>query len=317
MIKGKKLFFAVSIVLIIASLFLAACSSKKDSNSVTIKIGAPHYGEPVLTANMAKLLLEDRTEHNIQLITNLGTTSIILDQALRSNEIDIAALLWSGGTTGTQHPKFLEEGLVDPNDPKWRDVDTVLAFLREKGPEVLNREYIGPLGFENTYAIVVTKETAARYNLEKMSDLKGLSQDFIVGMDDSYMDWPIVGYPFMLEWYELEPFKQTVQMNIGLLYEAVAQGDLDVGIVYSTDSRIGIYDLVWLEDDLDLYYPYDAVYGVSLDILEKAPEIRDVLGELTNRIDISDIHRMNAEVDVEERDPEEVAKEFLEEIGLL
>ena len=232
-------------------------------------------------------------------------------QALRSKEADIASLY----RRRSRHPPLLILPMPICG-PKWRDPDSY-PTLQERVPETQGRKWLPPLGWNNTYAVTVSRELAEKYNLEKVSDLQGLSQELIIGMDDAYMDREIDGYYPLLELYELEPFKQTVSMQINLLYQALKEGQVDVGIAYSSDARIYAYDLVWLEDDRNLYPPYHAAYGVNLDALERAPEIEEVLGQLSGKIDIETIRRLNYEADINGRDEKEVALEFLQEIGLL
>ena len=115
-----------------------------------------------------------------------------------------------------------------------------------------------PPGLNNTYAVTVSRQLAEEYNLEKISDLQGLSQDLTIGMDDAYLEREIDGYYPLLEFYELEPFKKPVSMQINLLYKAIQERQVDVGVAYSSDARIFAYDLVWLEDDRNLYPPFHA-----------------------------------------------------------
>lgn len=300
------------LVLVFSAFVLGGCTPKEEET--TLKIGAQNYAEVIIMAYAAEALIEDQTDYNVEVIPRLGSV-VVLEQALSSKEIDIASLFFTGGATGILHPDFADE--VDLRDPKWRDPDYIWNFLQERVPETQGRKWLPPLGWNNTYAVTVSRELAEKYNLEKVSDLQGLSQDLIIGMDDAYMDREIDGYYPLLELYELEPFKQTVNMQINLLYQALKEGQVDVGIAYSSDARIYAYDLVWLEDDRHLYPPYHAAYGVNLDALERAPEIEEVLGQLSGKIDIETIRRLNYEVDINGRDEKEVALEFLQEIGLL
>ena len=131
------------------------------------------------------------------------------------------------------------------------------------------------------------------------------------------MEREIDGYYPLLEFYELEPFKKTVSMQINLLYKAIKERQVDVGVAYSSDARIFAYDLVWLEDDRNLYPPFHAAYCVTTEALERAPEIKEILEQLSGKVDIDTILRLNYEVDINDREEEEVALEFLREIGLL
>lgn len=304
---------ATLLILLLLALLPAGCGVAPDGQ-VVVRIGAQNYAEVITSAYIAQALIEDRTDYRVEVIPRLGG-AIILEEALRSGDVNIGSLLFTGGGGGILHPAFADE--VDLADPRWRDAEYVLQFLIERSPDDLGRIVIPPLGWENTYAVTVRKETAEQYNLNKISDLKGLTAAMVIGMDDAYLDREIDGYYPLLEAYGLEPFRDTVSMQINLLYRALSDGHVDVGVVYSSDARVHAYDLLWLEDDLNFYPPYEAFYGVNVSLVEQAPEIVDILTLLSGKIDIDTIRRLNYEVDINDRDHQEVAVEFLKKIGLL
>jgi osmoprotectant transport system substrate-binding protein len=308
-----KRFVALMLMTVLLGMVMAGCSPKSDE--VTLKIGAQNYAEVIIMAYMAEALIEDQTDYNVEVVSRLASV-IVLDQAMQTGDVDIASLFFTGGASGILHPKLVDK-VGDINDPKWRDAKTVFEFVQKNSAEELSRQWLEPLGYENTYAVTVRKSMAEEYNLKAISDLKGLSADLIIGMDDAYMDREIDGYQPMLAKYELEPFKQAVTMQINLLYQAIRDEQVDVGVAYSTDARIHAYDLVWLDDDRSLYPPFEAAYAVNLSTLEKAPEVAEVLGQLSGKIDVETIQRLNYEVDIKQRDHQEVAIEYLKEIGLL
>ncbi len=302
----------ILIVIIVITLILSGCTKKEEK--VEIKIGTQNYAEVIIAAHMAKELIENQTNYKVEVVPPLGANAII-EPAMQKDEINIASLVWTGGSLGVLHPAFENE--VDLRDVKWRDAHYVWQFLEEHSPEILKRIILPPLGWENTYAITVRKETAEKYGLKKVSDLRGLSSNFIMGLDEVYLDREIDGYYPLLEWYQLEPFKKTVSMQVNLLYMALKEKQVDVGVAYSSDARVYAYDLVWLEDDLNFYPPYEGTYGINLSLIEKAPEIPDILRQLSGKIDIETIRKLNYEVDINGKSHEDVARIFLEEIGLL
>lgn len=311
----KQLFVSTLLILalLLPTLIVSGCSPAKDDGN-TIKIGAQNYAEVIIMAYAAQALIEDQSDYQVEVIPRLGS-AIVLDQAMLAKEVDIGSLLFTGGGSGILHPQFADE--VDLREPKWRDADFIWDFLQERAPEAQGRVWLPPLGWNNTYAVTVTRDFAEEHGLEKVSDLKGLTQDLIIGMDDAYMDRELDGYEPLLELYELEPFQKAVAMQINLLYKAIAEKQVDVGIAYSSDARVHAYDLVWLEDDRQLYPPYHAAFGINIDLMERAPEVAEILQQLSGKIDIDTIRRLNYEVDINKRDEKEVALEFLQEIGLL
>jgi osmoprotectant transport system substrate-binding protein len=106
-------------------------------------------------------------------------------------------------------------------------------------------------------------------------------------------------------------------MDIGLVYKAVANGEVDVVLAYSTDARLQEYDLVTLEDDKHFFPPYGASPVVRNDTLEQYPELADVINKLAGKIDTQTMTSLNYKGDVEQLDPAEIAREFLIEQGLV
>ena len=304
---------ALLVLILILALPLAACQKK--SEMVTLKIGAQNYAEVITLAYMAEALIEDQSDYEVEVVPRLGSV-VVLDQAMQTGDVDIASLFFTGGASGLLHPDIVKQ-VENINDPQWRDATVVFDFVREKSRATLKREWLEPLGYENTYAITVRRAMAEQYNLKKVSDLQGLSADLIIGMDDAYMDRAIDGYQPLLALYELDPFAKTVTMQINLLYQAIRDQQVDVGVAYSSDARIYAYDLVWLEDDRNLYPPFEAAYAVNLSALEKAPGIDTILSQLSGQIDIETIRQLNYEVDINQRDHKEVALEFLKNRKIL
>lgn len=299
--------------IVILGVILTGCSQKTDE--ITLKIGAQNYAEVIIMAYMAEALIEDQTDYSVEVISRLAS-AVVLDQAMQTEDVDIASLFFTGGATGLLHPKLADQ-IEDYTDPKWRDPETVYQFVSEKSIEALKRQWIEPLGYENTYAITVRRSMAEEYNLKTISDLFAISSELIIGMDDAYMEREIDGYKPLLATYELKPFKRAITMQINLLYQAIRDEQVDVGVAYSSDARVHAYDLVWLEDDRNLYPPFEAAYAVNLSALEKAPEIVGILSQLSGKIDIETIRKLNYEADINQRDHKEVAIEFLKNEGLL
>jgi len=304
---------AVLLAILVLSLGLPGCRGEDEDSTLTV--GAQNYAEVIIMAYMAEALIEDRTDVEVEVVARLGSAAV-LDQAMQTGDVDIGSLVFTGGSTGLMHPRMLEI-VEDIRDPKWRDAATVFQFVKEHSPEALGRIWIDPLGYENTYAVVVKRDLAEARGLKRISDLKGMTGEMIIGMDDAYMDREIDGYYPLLDLYGLDPFKDTVSMQINLLYQALRDDQVTVGVAYSTDARIHAYDLVWLEDDLKLYPPFEAAYGVNLSVLDQVPEVPEILGVLSGKIDIDTIRRLNYEVDIEQRDHKEVALEFLKTHGYI
>src|SRR5690606_37960424 len=170
-------------------------------------------------------------------------------------------------------------------------------------------------GMNNTYSIAVRRETADELGLVTMSDLAEHAGDMTLGTDNEF---PVRqdGLPGYQETYGYE-FGDVRQGDIGLMYSALAEGDVDVITSYATDGRIPALDLVLLEDDNNFFPPYYGAPVVRQDLLEEAPEVEDILNQLAGKIDNDTMARFNARVDDDGVEPAEAARELLEEQGLI
>ena len=174
-------------------------------------------------------------------------------------------------------------------------------------------DLLSPLGFNNTYAIAMRRSDAQARGLRSLSGLKG--RGLRCGFDLEFADRPD-GYPGLLRRYG-EFCRETKQMNPGLLYAALANGELDAISAYATDGRIRTLDLVVLEDDRNFFPPYDAAVLAGPKLFRKAPGLAEKLESLAGSIDDAEMARLNAEVDSKKRRAAEVAREFLTGKGLL
>ena len=159
---------------------------------------------------------------------------------------------------------------------------------------------------------MVTKETAEKYQLTKVSDLKNVASELKAGFDSAWLDRKGDGYEGFVEEYGFD-FGKVFPMQIGLVYDAVNAGKMDVVLGYSTDGRIASYDLVVLEDDLHFFPPYDCSIVVGEDLLKQVPELDGILSKLSGKIDTKTMQKLNYEVDDNLLEPETVAKRFLQQ----
>lgn len=173
------------------------------------------------------------------------------------------------------------------------------------------------LGFDNTYAIAATRQTAEEYQLSKVSDLKAVAGELVFGAEQGFftLEGSMKYGPFC-EYYGLN-FKDDVSVDIGLKYAAIQNGSFDVTEVYATDGLNVDADLVILEDDLEFFPEYNGIYLIRNEILMDYPEIEDTLNLLAGRISTEDMSYMTYQVDVNGASVDDAAKSFLEERGLI
>ncbi|WP_102029106.1 osmoprotectant update ABC transporter permease/substrate-binding subunit OpuFB [Salirhabdus sp. Marseille-P4669] len=296
----KSLLTLGSIVVIALVIVLAPLFANQNKEIVIAgKLGA----EPEILINMYKLLIEEETDLQVELKPGLGKTSFVFN-ALTSESIDIYPEF-----TGTAISEFLKETANST------DREAVYQQAKEGLYEKFNLVMLEPMQYNNTYALAVTKELAEQYNLETISDLKAIEDEVRAGFTLEFSDRED-GYRGIQSLYGIA-FPNLVTMEPKLRYVAVESGDINLVDAYSTDSELQQYDLSVLQDDQDLFPPYQGAPLLRKETADEYPEVVNALNKLAGKITDDEMREMNYEVNVEGKRPFEVAKEFLAAEGLL
>ena len=292
-------------VLIIAAMVMAwrvqAQHSKTLGSGATIQIGTKEFSESYILGHMMGLLIEDKTELNVNQLALGGT--MICHQALINGEIDIYPEY-----TGTALMAILEHDVIT-------DPPEVYKLVSRIYPERFGATWLAPFGVNNAYTITVRREDAEKYGWKKVSDLAPMADQLTAGFEPEFNERPD-GYPGLRKLYGFA-FGTMNEMDPGLMYSAIAEGKVDVICAFATDGRIPAYDLQVLEDDRQFFPPYFAAPLVRTEILERYPEVRRALAPLGNLIDNRTMQKLNYEVDEKKRPPVDVAREFLLEKKLI
>ena len=157
-----------------------------------------------------------------------------------------------------------------------------------------------------------TEELAKKENLETVSDLHKIAPQLDLGVDNSWLNRKGDGYPAFTKEYGYS-FGKAFPMQLGLVYQAVKSGKMDVVLAYSTDGRIKAFHLKTLKDDKNFFPPYDASPVIREDVLRKHPELDEILQSLVGKINNEAMTELNYQADVKKKEPATVAKEFLEQ----
>jgi glycine betaine/choline ABC-type transport system substrate-binding protein len=176
-------------------------------------------------------------------------------------------------------------------------------------------EWTEPLGFNNTFAVLVRSDDARKFNLKNISDAAKISPQWRAGFGQDFMS-RADGYPGFARTYGFH-FAEIREMDLSLTYRALAEKQVDLIAGNSTDGLISRYGLVQLVDDRHYFPPYDAVPVVRRATLEQHAEIRDALRQLGGILSVAEMRKLNYAVDGEKRPAREVAREFLETKGIL
>jgi len=295
--------------LLLVGVFLVAgagCRASGGGEKETLVIASQNYAEPQILSEMIKQLLEAKLGVTVEHKRNFqGSTAV--HQALEKGDVQIY-----NSYTGTQFTGILGMDVTD----EWKDRQKVYEYVRDKFHEKYGIKVFEPYGFNNTFALAVRKETAEKLGFEKISDLVSHAPEMTVATDPTFQERKGDGWDDLVKTYGLD-FKEAKGMSYDLMYHALKAGDVDAAVAYSTDGRIVAFDLVVLEDDKNFFPPYDGALFVKEDLLEKHPEISEIVAPLIGSFDEETMSRLNSEVDVNKKDPSDVAREYLKEKGLL
>jgi len=229
--------------------------------------------------------------------------SYICQQALLAGRIDLYVEYTGTALTAILH------------DPLQSDSAAVLQRVRSEYQRRFGLEVLPSLGFNNTFAIVVRGEDARRLHLSTISDAAPFAREWQAGFGYEFMERPD-GFAGLARTYGLA-FRETPRiLDLGLLYRALLEKQVDLVAGNSTDGLLAARDLTMLVDDKHYFPPYEAVPVVRADALARFPEMRAALLELAGKINDEEMRRMNYEVDGEHRDIADVAREFLRAKGL-
>lgn len=298
----KKINRKFILVIAMLSIFISGCTlpGLGGAGKNTIAVGTMSTSESQIMGNIVRLLIEHYTDAKVELVNNLGT-SIVAHKAMLNGDVDISATRY----TGTDLAGAL--GMDPVKDPK-----QALQIVQREFQERFDQTWFDSYGFANSYAFTITREMAEKENIETVSDLEPLVSDLKLGVDNSWLKREGDGYEGFVEEYGFE-FGKTFPMQIGLVYQAAANGEMDAVLAYTTDGRIKAFNLKVLKDDKRFFPPYDTSLVASNEILRKHPELKEILQKLSGKIDTEKMQELNYEADGKLREPSIIAKEFLEE----
>ena len=261
-----------------------------------VVVASKPFGESYLLAEMFAQLLEGRGIP-VQRRPGMGATEILF-QALRTDAIDV-------------YPEYTGTGLVAILHESADRAD-VLRHVSRRFAELYGIRWLAPLGFENTYAIAVRKETAARFHLTSLSDLARASPNLAAGLTADFIGRSD-GLPGLARTYGMR-FREVRPLAPALKYQALANGAVDVIDGYSTDGLLARFDLVTLVDDRGFFPPYDAAAVVSPRLAREYPEAVAALSTLSGRLDVQRMRALNQRVEVDGEPVAAVARGALREI---
>lgn len=284
-----------SLVLILSGCGFPGLNSSTDN---TVRIAAQSTTEQQIVAAIDKQMIGHYTSLKVTVIQNLGSANVSF-AALKNGDADISAIRYNG----TDLTDILNK--KTSHNPS-KDNRLVVSQFKKKYHMI----YLPSYGFADTYSWMVTQQTAKKYHLNNVSDMKKYSSTMKAGIDQSWRDRKGDGYDGFQAIYGFG-FKSLYSMQIGLVYDALEAGKMDAVLGYSTDGRISSYNLKMLKDDKHFFPPYQASPVATEAILKKHPELKPVLEKLAGKISVKTMQKLNYQVDNDLDEPDVVAKRFL------
>ena len=292
--QSRLLLAAAALVILVAGFFYVSAPNSSEHAS-RVAVGSKDFTESVILAEIIAQMLEKRgvaVDRTFELGGNLP------HDALLAGKINIYPEY-----TGTAYTAILRY-------PVNTDPVQVIEQVKKDYAGKFNLVVSEPLGFENTFAILVRGAEARRLQLKTVSDTiphavkwrAGFGQDFMTRDD---------GYPGFSKAYSLQFAERPREMDLSLTYIALQSGQVDLIAGNSTEGRIAAMDLVQLEDDRRYFPPYEAVYIARRDTVDKVGPLRESLTRLAGVITTDEMRQMNYEVDANKRAPAEVVREWL------
>jgi osmoprotectant transport system substrate-binding protein len=291
---------------IVAGLIVGFCVSAGIAGCTRedpITVGSKNFTEQVVLGEIVAQHLEHRLARRIDRKLNLGGT-MLAHQALVRGEIDLYPEY-----TGTALTTILK--LPPTSDPA-----STTALVRGEYQSRFGLQWMDPLGFNNTFAMVVRGDEARKYKIATLSDAARYAPGWTLGVGYEFQQRPD-GLAGLLKTYHLPVHGTPKTMDLGLLYKALEQGQVSMVAGNATDGQLSVLNAVILQDDQHYFPPYDCGFVVRPEILKDHPALQQALGELVGRFSDQTMRKLNHQVDGEHRPVREVAEQFLRETGLL
>lgn len=297
-ITTAKVFSLVTVILLLCSVVLIGCSS-----SDTITIGSKDFSENIVLGEIFAQLIEAKTDLKVVRKLNMGGTFVNFE-AIKNGQIDLYPEY-----TGTALTAQLKMDVIT-------DAEETYRIVSEEFDRQFNIKWLEPLGFNNTYTLAITNEIYEKYGIETFSELATISENLVFGAEHEFFDRQD-GFDGLVQTYGMKFKGEPKKMNVSLKYQAMGSKDIDVTDAFATDGQIIQYNLKILKDDKNFFPPYYAAPIIRKEVLEKYPELEEILNSLAGLIDDETMTELNYKIDVENQDIKKVAENFLKEKRLI
>lgn len=294
-----KTLLSIFLVIFVA---VSCAPTGNTSSQPLIRVASKDFTEQFILGEMYAQLLE-ANGFRVERKLNLGGTPIA-QKALESNEIDL-------------YPEYTGTGLLTVLKlPVNTDPAAVYNTVKSEYAARFNLVWLDPAPMNNTQAVAMKRSKAQELGIETISDLVAQASNLIMVGPPEFQERED-GLPGMRQVYGEFNFKEYKSVDPGLRYQAINQGQADVTVAFGTDGEIAAFDLIVLRDDKGLWPPYQVAPVVRKEVLDANPKIAEILNSLAPLLTDEVMQRLNYEVSGKQREPADVAKEFLQEQGLI
>ncbi|MGD1940810.1 MAG: glycine betaine ABC transporter substrate-binding protein [Leptolyngbyaceae cyanobacterium] len=299
--KSLRRWLSSTALFVSAALIAVACAGSTGGGE-TIRIGSKDFTEQLILGEIYALVLED-AGYQVERKLNLGGTPVA-QAALESGEIDL-------------YPEYTGTGLLTVlKAPADSDPEAVFETVSSQYKERFNLVWLAPAPMNNTQALAMTQEKSRELGITTISDFAEQASDLVlIGPPEfEVREDGLPGLKIAYGNFELASYKAV---DPGLRYQGLVDGEADVAVAFGTDGEISAFDLVILEDDQQLFPPYQVAPVVRQELLDTMPEVQLILDDLSPVITDEVMQSLNYQVTGEAREPDEVAQDFLVEYGWL
>ncbi|NBD34774.1 MAG: quaternary ammonium transporter [Chloroflexi bacterium] len=294
----RKRAMLLTLVVLVLTPLMAGCGGGEKA----ITVGSKDFAEQYVLAEMYALLLEDA---GFTVERKLGLAGTPVAQAALVNaEIDL-------------YPEYTGTGLLTVLKlPVESDREVVYQKVKDGYAEQFDLVWLDPAPMNNAQALAVTQDVSANYGITTISDMAANASELIMVGPPEFPERED-GLPGLKKVYGTFELKEYRPVGKALRYEALTNGEADVTVAFGTDGEISANNLIVLEDDEGMFPPYQVAPVVRAEVLDEYPEIADLLNELAPLLTSDTMRRLNYKVTGEQQEPIDVAREFLQQEGLL